>query len=71
VEIEDMELENGILYYPCPCGDRFQIAVEQLSNGEKIATCPSCSLKIEVIFDREDLSDTLVEMGGEPLVSVA
>jgi hypothetical protein len=25
IEIEDMELEEGIMYYPCPCGDRFQI----------------------------------------------
>ncbi len=28
VEIEDMEYdeENEIYYYPCPCGDRFQIS---------------------------------------------
>ena len=66
-----MELEDGILYYPCPCGDRFQIGVQQLSEGNKIATCPSCSLKIEIIFEREELNDTLVELGGEPLTSSA
>ena len=64
-----MELEEGILYYPCPCGDRFQISVEQLYKGEKIGICPSCSLKIEVIFEREDLNDTIVEMGGQPITA--
>ena len=64
-----MELEDGVLYYPCPCGDRFRITVEQLKNGENIAVCPSCSLKIEVIYEREDLSDTIVEMGGVPIAS--
>mmetsp|Transcript_39956 Transcript_39956/g.45848 ORF Transcript_39956/g.45848 Transcript_39956/m.45848 type:complete len:86 (+) Transcript_39956:60-317(+) len=67
VEIEEMELEDGVLYYPCPCGDRFRITVEQLSKGEKIAICPSCSLKIEVIFEVEGLSDVIVDLGGEPI----
>lgn len=41
--------------YPCPCGDSFQIAIDDLRDGEEIAVCPSCSLMIRVIFDVEDL----------------
>ncbi|CAI2383650.1 unnamed protein product [Moneuplotes crassus] len=67
VEIEDMEYEDGILYYPCPCGDRFQIPAESLAGGEKIATCPSCSLKIEVIFELDELNETLTDLAGEPI----
>jgi diphthamide biosynthesis protein 3 len=42
-------------YYPCPCGDRFEINIEDLRDGEEIAVCPSCSLQIRVIFDVDDL----------------
>ncbi|KAG7391568.1 hypothetical protein PHYBOEH_006652 [Phytophthora boehmeriae] len=57
VEIEDMEFdaEEQVYYYPCPCGDRFCIDLEELYEGEDIASCPSCSLTIRVIFDEEDL----------------
>jgi diphthamide biosynthesis protein 3 len=41
--------------YPCPCGDRFQITIDDLREGEEIAVCPSCSLMIRVIFDVDDL----------------
>ncbi|XP_065204706.1 diphthamide biosynthesis protein 3 [Planococcus citri] len=53
VEIEDFEYdeEDETYYYPCPCGDRFQISKEELKAGVDVATCPSCSLVIKVIFD--------------------
>ncbi|KAJ1962916.1 Diphthamide biosynthesis protein 3 [Dispira parvispora] len=56
IEIEDMEFdeENRIYHYPCPCGDRFEIAEEDLFDGEDIAHCPSCSLIVRVIYDPED-----------------
>lgn len=59
VEIEDMTFDpdQQIFTYPCPCGDRFQITMEDMQDGEKIAVCPSCSLMIEVIFEKEDLLD--------------
>ena len=41
--------------YPCPCGDSFQISIDDLRDGEEIAVCPSCSLMIRVIFDVDDL----------------
>ncbi|OZJ05823.1 Diphthamide biosynthesis protein 3 [Bifiguratus adelaidae] len=64
VEIEDMEFdeETQLYHYPCPCGDRFQISVGQLTDGEDVAICPSCSLIIRVIYDPEDFQD---EDGGE------
>jgi diphthamide biosynthesis protein 3 len=41
----------GIYHYPCPCGDRFEISVDDLRDGEDVAVCPSCSLMIKVIFE--------------------
>lgn len=53
IEIEDMawDDEKRVYHYPCPCGDRFEISRKQLKNYEDVATCPSCSLIIRVIFD--------------------
>ncbi|ORY04732.1 zf-CSL-domain-containing protein [Basidiobolus meristosporus CBS 931.73] len=66
VEIEDLEFdeENEVYHYPCPCGDRFEITLEDLYDGEEIARCPSCSLIIRVIYDpdefqREDEESTV------------
>ncbi|VDO92882.1 unnamed protein product [Soboliphyme baturini] len=55
VEIEDFEYdeEEEAYFYPCPCGDRFVITKWMLEQGEEIAECPSCSLKLRVIYDRE------------------
>ncbi|KAL2821912.1 zf-CSL-domain-containing protein [Aspergillus granulosus] len=57
IEIEDMTFDPNlqIYHYPCPCGDRFEIAIDDLRDGEEIAVCPSCSLMIRVIFDMADL----------------
>ncbi|KAK4827765.1 hypothetical protein QYF61_021236 [Mycteria americana] len=54
VEIEDFEYdeETQTYSYPCPCGDRFLITREDLENGEDVATCPSCSLILRVIYDQ-------------------
>ncbi|PFH49658.1 hypothetical protein AMATHDRAFT_147269 [Amanita thiersii Skay4041] len=53
IEIEDMAWDpvKRLYHYPCPCGDRFEISRSQLANYENIATCPSCSLIIRVIYD--------------------
>ena len=56
IEIEDFEWDGEFFTYPCPCGDEFQITLEDLENGEDIATCPSCSLIIRVIYDDDSLS---------------
>uniref|UniRef100_A0AAY5F570 Diphthamide biosynthesis protein 3 n=1 Tax=Electrophorus electricus TaxID=8005 RepID=A0AAY5F570_ELEEL len=54
VEIEDFEYdeETETYYFPCPCGDRFAITKEDLENGEEVATCPSCSLIVRVVYDK-------------------
>jgi len=55
VEIEDMTYDEAlqIYHYPCPCGDRFEIALADLQDeSNDIAVCPSCSLMIRVIFDQ-------------------
>src|SRR5947209_6081441 len=53
IEIEDMawDEQKGVYHYPCPCGDRFEISRAQLVNYEDVATCPSCSLVIRVVYD--------------------
>lgn len=57
VEIEDMSFdkESETYSYPCPCGDKFSISLEELLDGEEIATCPSCTLRIRIIFDDDKL----------------
>lgn len=53
IEIEDMTYDPTlqIYHYPCPCGDKFEIGINDLRGGEDIAVCPSCSLMIRVIFE--------------------
>lgn len=59
VEIEDLDYDpiELIYTYPCPCGDKFRISLEDLWDGEDIAPCPSCTLRISVIYDEEDLPE--------------
>ncbi|KAK3260417.1 hypothetical protein CYMTET_30623 [Cymbomonas tetramitiformis] len=60
VEIEDMSWDEDILAYTyeCPCGDLFQITLEELKVGEEIGHCPSCSLYIIVKYDPEDFAES-------------
>jgi diphthamide biosynthesis protein 3 len=53
IEIEDMTFDPAldIYHYPCPCGDRFEITLQDLRDGEEVAVCPSCSLMIRVVFE--------------------
>mmetsp|Transcript_3090 Transcript_3090/g.5068 ORF Transcript_3090/g.5068 Transcript_3090/m.5068 type:complete len:100 (+) Transcript_3090:171-470(+) len=59
IEIEDMDYDpvDYMYTYPCPCGDKFRIPLEELWDGEDIAKCPSCTLRILVIYDEEDLPE--------------
>lgn len=61
VEIEDMTYDEArqLYHYPCPCGDRFEIALCDLMDGEDIGVCPSCSLMIRVIFEVVSFTFTL------------
>ncbi|KAG9246460.1 hypothetical protein BJ878DRAFT_496916 [Calycina marina] len=57
IEIEDMTYDPAleIYHYPCPCGDRFEIGIADLRDGEYIAVCPSCSLMIRVVYEIDSL----------------
>jgi len=67
IEIEDMTYDEAemVYTYPCPCGDKFRITLEELWDGEDIATCPSCTLRIEVIYEEEDLPELPPESDEE------
>jgi diphthamide biosynthesis protein 3 len=67
IEIEDMTFDpDELVYtYPCPCGDKFRITLEELWEGEDIAKCPSCTLRIMVIFDDADLPELPPEKDEE------
>lgn len=71
VEIEDMEYDEQemMYYYPCPCGDRFRITLEELWDGEDIAKCPSCTLQITIVYEEEDLPALPDESGDEAELS--
>ncbi|KAF2432103.1 zf-CSL-domain-containing protein [Tothia fuscella] len=49
IEIEDMTFDPKlqIYHYPCPCGDRFEISIGDMRDGEGVGVCPSCSLMIQ------------------------
>lgn len=59
IEIEDFTYDpvTMLFQYPCPCGDRFAIGLDDLKDGEDVAVCPSCLLMVRVIFDAEDLAE--------------
>jgi len=66
IEIEDLDFnpKTQVYTYPCPCGDKFSITLEELWDGEDIATCPSCTLRIMIIYEEDDLPE-LVESDDE------
>ena len=59
VDLEDMEWNQDLkaYTYQCPCGDFFQITLEELKAGEDIAHCPSCSLVLLVVYEHDDLPE--------------
>ncbi|XP_026316489.1 DPH3 homolog [Hyposmocoma kahamanoa] len=67
IEIEDFEYDDDeeTYYYPCPCGDRFEISKAELIDGEELATCPSCSLVVKVIYDLEKFKAEAEEIKKE------
>lgn len=61
IEIEDFTFDpdTQLFTYPCPCGDRFQISIYDMQEQDNIAVCPSCSLMVEIIFEKDDLNEYL------------
>ena len=60
VNLGDMSLSldagTATFTWECPCGDRFEITLEELLDGEEIAGCPSCSLVVIVLYSEKELS---------------
>mmetsp|Transcript_1798 Transcript_1798/g.2599 ORF Transcript_1798/g.2599 Transcript_1798/m.2599 type:complete len:83 (-) Transcript_1798:348-596(-) len=73
IEIEDMDWNEELqaYTYTCPCGDLFQITLEELQCGEDTARCPSCSLFITVIFNADDFKDGNKPKGKDPVITPA
>ena len=75
IEIEDMTFDSTLelYHYPCPCGDRFEISLGDLRDGEEVAVCPSCSLMIKVIFDVAELPEeaAVIEKEKQEVAAVA
>ncbi|OEH80584.1 csl zinc finger domain [Cyclospora cayetanensis] len=70
VNLQDLEFDalDQQFLYPCPCGDLFELTVADLQaavaaaaspspafSGFAIASCPSCSLQVKVLFEIEQL----------------
>lgn len=68
VKLADMKYdpEEMMYFYLCPCGDEFEISLEELWDGEDVAPCPSCSLKIRVLFEEADLPPLPDDDGAAP-----
>jgi diphthamide biosynthesis protein 3 len=72
VEIEDMTYDpmTQLLHYPCPCGDRFEVCIDDLLDGSTdIATCPSCSLTIQLVFEVADLEKMLTSSRSSQMIA--
>ena len=67
VEIEDLDYDEKkqVYTYPCPCGDKFSIGLDELIDGEDVAICPSCTLRIKIIFDEDKLPELREESESE------
>ena len=57
VDVADLTFDaaTASFSHPCPCGDRFGISLAEVREGEDIARCPSCSLRLRVVADEDVL----------------
>lgn len=55
VAFADLDFDDSeqMYYYECPCGDLFEISQADLDVGERIAKCPSCSLRLRVLMPED------------------
>ncbi|ESL06878.1 hypothetical protein TRSC58_05440 [Trypanosoma rangeli SC58] len=49
VALSEVHLEGEMLRYPCPCGDLFELSLEDFAAGADVAQCPTCSLTLRII----------------------
>eukprot|EP00486_Rosalina_sp_Unknown_P014083 CAMPEP_0201581180 /NCGR_PEP_ID=MMETSP0190_2-20130828/64372_1 /ASSEMBLY_ACC=CAM_ASM_000263 /TAXON_ID=37353 /ORGANISM="Rosalina sp." /LENGTH=98 /DNA_ID=CAMNT_0048018615 /DNA_START=29 /DNA_END=325 /DNA_ORIENTATION=+ len=68
VKLSEMEFDEELegYLYDCPCGDEFYISTEDLKKGLNIAECPSCSLKLRVLFNLEEFLKQFIKESDKP-----
>lgn len=71
VQLSEMTLEDGVLRFPCPCGDLFELLLEDFIAGNDVAQCPTCSLTVKVLFTKEEKSSFLPVNGAGVTCAVA
>ena len=71
VQLSEMEFDQELegYLYDCPCGDEFFISTDDLKRGLNIAECPSCSLKIRVLFNHEQFLKQFVNDNKSEIVN--
>jgi len=62
----EWNVELNAFTWSCPCGDIFRLTVGDMRAGEEIATCPSCTLLLRVIYDDGDIPEEAEAGGGVP-----
>ena len=72
IDLEDMSFdsESNTFFYPCPCGDQFQVSVDKLMDGSAdmhIAACPNCGLEVSVRFEPVSNSFCIRQLEGGPI----
>ncbi|KAG5502320.1 hypothetical protein GH5_05295 [Leishmania sp. Ghana 2012 LV757] len=71
VQLSEMTLEDGMLRFPCPCGDLFELLLQDFIAGSDVAQCPTCSLTIKVIFTKDEKNDFLARNSVTAFCAVA
>lgn len=72
IDLEDMSFdsESNTFFYPCPCGDQFQVSVDKLMDDSAdmhIAACPNCGLEVSVRFEPVSNSFFIRQLEGGPI----
>ena len=69
VEWQDMtwDAASRRFSHPCPCGDVFGVALDELLGGEEVARCPSCSLLLRVAVGDFDALEAFGEGEAQAL----
>ena len=72
IDLEDMSFdsESNTFFYPCPCGDQFQVSVDKLMDDSAdmhIAACPNCGLEVSVRFEPVSNSFCIRQLEGGPI----
>ncbi|WBW71756.1 diphthamide biosynthesis protein Dph3 [Schizosaccharomyces osmophilus] len=73
IELEDFtfDADFNLYTFPCPCGDRFEISLDDLRSGEDVARCPSCSLIVRVVYDEDEFLEVEEDENASAPVIIA